>query len=158
MKFGIPSGITLYCMKCEKNVETLVQNGEVIYPHRSDLADHVFLQCPHCGNYVSADAFRPQDTINKWKKRHNKKVIPTAEFRTYRHNIHTLIDPCWRENIMKRGEIYRRLSKATGVNYHNGSLHDLQVLRKALREAKKIRREAEIIAGHKLDAEHRGNW
>lgn len=154
MIFGVPSGISLYCQQCERNVDTLVQNGEVIYPRRKDLADYVFLQCPHCGNYVGADAFRPQDTINKWKRRHDQKVIPTAQFRIYRRRIHSLIDPVWKKNIMKRGTIYRRLSKATGVKYHNSSLHDTEVMKKALKEARKIRREAEIMVGHKLTYEN----
>ena len=150
MIFGVPSGISLYCQQCKKNVETLIQNGEVIYPTREDLADCVFLQCPNCGNYVSADKFRPNDTIMKWKKRHAKKTIPTAEMRLYRRRIHDLIDPCYLNSIIPRGEIYKRLSKATGLNYHNGSLCDGAVAKKAYREALKIRREAEIIAGRRL--------
>ena len=150
MKFGVPSGIPLYCQQCNKDVETLIQNGEVIYPTRPDLADHVFLQCPKCGNYVGADNFRPNNTIMKWKKRHAKKTIPTAEMRLYRRRIHDQIDIVWQSNLMKRGEIYKRLSKATGINYHNGSLCDGEVARKAYREALKIRREAEVIAGRRL--------
>lgn len=150
MIFNTPSGIKLKCIKCDKMVDTLLVNGTTIYPHLPDLADHAYLQCPHCGNYVGADLLRPTDTFCKWANRHKHKVIPTAEFRSYRQRVHTLIDPCYQQGYMKRGQIYKRLSKATGINYHNGSLCDGEVARKALREARKIRREAEIIAGRRL--------
>lgn len=150
MIFGVPSGISLYCQQCKKDVDTLVQNGEVIYPHRQELADHVFLQCPHCKNYVGADLLRPADTFCKWANRHKHKVIPTAEFRLYRKRIHTLIDPCYQQGYIPRKEIYKRLSKATGVNFHNGSLCDEEVAKKAYKEALKLKREAEALAGHRL--------
>lgn len=150
MIFGVPSGISLYCQQCKKDVDTLVQNGEVIYPHRPDLADRVFLQCPNCHNYVGADRFRPNDTLVKWQKRHRQKTIPTAEFRLMRRKIHSVIDVLWQENIIPRKEIYKRLSKATGVNFHNGSLCDEEVAKKAYREALKLKREAEAIAGRRL--------
>lgn len=152
MKFGIPSGIRLYCMTCEKSVDTLVENGEKIYPNRPDLADHVFLMCPNCHNYVSADQLRPHDSFVKWKHRHDKKVIPTKACRKYRQLVHQIIDPLWKEGVFQRNYIYKRLSEATGTNYHNSSLNDVEVAEKAYAEACKLRREAEALTGRKFKA------
>ena len=146
MKFGVYSGIDLYCQECGEKVKTLVVNGATIYPHRPDLHHKVFLQCPHCHNYTSADEIRPKDTIEKWKHRHNKKVIPTATSRRYRWKIHNYIDPVWKSGIMSRAKIYKRLGEATSIkNYHNGSLGDDVMAEKALQEAEKIYREAVIL-------------
>ena len=146
MKFGVYSGIDLPCQACGKKVKTIVVNGATIYPHRPDLHEKVFLQCPHCHNYTMVDEIRPKDTIEKWKKRHSKKVIPTATSRRSRYKIHNLIDPVWKSGIMSRASIYKRLSEVTGVkNYHNGSLGDEVVETKAIKEAEKIYREAVIL-------------
>ena len=151
MKFGVYSGIDLYCQECGEKVQTLVVNGATIYPHRPDLHHKVFLQCPHCHNYTGADEIRPKDTIEKWKHRHDKKVIPTATSRRSRWKIHHLIDPVWQSGIMSRAKIYKRLGEATGVkNYHNGSLGDDVVAEKALKEAEKINREAQVLGLDKI--------
>ena len=150
MIFDIPSGIRLYCQQCRQEVDTIVVSGRKIYEHRPDLADRVFLQCPNCHNYVGADRLRPNDTLVKWKKRHCHKTIPTAEFRLIRRRIHSIIDVLWQKDIIPRKEIYKCLSKATGVNFHNGSLCDEEVAKKAYKEALKLKREAEAIAGRRL--------
>lgn len=146
MKFGVYSGIDLYCEACKSKVKTLVVNGATIYPHRPDLYQKVFLQCPHCKNYTMADEIKSTDSFKTWERRHRKKTIPTATSRRSRYKIHKLIDPVWKSGIMSRANIYKRLSVATGVkNYHNGSLCDEEIERKAMKEAEKIYREAVVL-------------
>lgn len=146
MKFGVYSGIDLYCQACQKQVKTLAVNGATIYPHRPDLYQKVFLQCPHCHNYTMADEIKSTDSFRTWERRHKKKTIPTATSRRSRYKIHKLIDPVWKSGIMSRADIYKRLSAATGVrNYHNSSLCDEKIEAKAMREAEKIYREATIL-------------
>lgn len=81
MIFGVPSGITLYCVQCDKEVETIVEEGKKLFPNNEERADSVFLCCPFCHNYVMADRLRRNDTFRSWKKRIGKKTIPTAELR-----------------------------------------------------------------------------
>ena len=150
MKFGIESGIDLYCVECGKDVSTIVQSGEVIYPHRPDLADTVYLQCPHCKNFVGADKLGSNDSLRSWQRRHEGKVIPNAEVKEWRRKIHALVDPCWESGLISRKEVYQRLSKAVGGNFHNASLRSKEVYEKAHKAAKKIRREAEVLNAKKL--------
>lgn len=149
MKFGIPAGVSIYCMECQKNVEATIENGETIYPHRPDLADHVFLRCPHCLNYVSADRPRKNDTLKSWQKRLTQRTIPNASCRNYRRMIHAIIDPLWQSGVFKRGYIYKRLKEATGTNYHNASVCDEEIMKKAYDEAIKLQREAQTLTGKK---------
>ena len=136
-------------MECGKKVETLIVNGKTIYPHRPDLYEKAFLQCPYCHNYTGADTLRSTDSFMIWKKRHEKKVIPTAECRRARRIIHSIIDPLWQRGLIPRKEIYKRLSKATGTNFHNGSLNSREVAQKAIEEANKMKREVAILSGKK---------
>ena len=140
MKYGVKSGIPLKCMTCGKTVDTLVVNGETIYPNRPELKDLVFLQCPHCGNYVGADALRPEDSFLSWRKRHENKVIPSPEFRKIRQRIHALMDELWQKGVISRGELYRQLSRATGTKFHASSLHDIKTAQIVYTEVNKIRR------------------
>lgn len=115
-------GKEMMCLKCGKKVQVEKVGGKEIYPHRPDLYYLYFYRCPHCHNYAGTKA----------------SVIPTPEIRLARKNIHNLIDPIWQSGLMRRSEIYKRLSRATGTKYHNGSLCSLKVADKAYTEATKI--------------------
>lgn len=131
IKFGEKRTMEVKCMPCGGFVTAELVTGDVIYPHRPDLKDKMFYRCPHCGGYVGCHPH----TINPLG------VIPTEEIRKGRLYVHNIIDPLWKKKLIKRGEIYRRLSEAVGHTYHNGECCDIEDLRKAYAEAKRIRDE-----------------
>lgn len=147
MKFGVPAGVSIYCMACEKKVEPTLENGETIYPNRKDLYEKTFLRCPTCLNYVGAEPLRKNDTLKSWHKRLEQRAIPTPQARAMRRRIHSLTDDLWKNGRMKRGYIYQRLSKATGGAYHNATVCDYATMEKAYQEALRLRREAENMSG-----------
>lgn len=54
----------IYCTGCGCMTLSVLVNGTKIYPHRPDLSDKKFFQCPVCGNYVGTHRDgRPLGTI-----------------------------------------------------------------------------------------------
>lgn len=113
----------IYCCGCEGEVEARLTNGAEIYPHRRDLAGLPFWKCDGCKNYVGCH------------KRTNKPLgnIPTQELRDARKKIHALLDPLWKSGRMKRGDVYRNLSKSLGHEYHTGEIKTLEEARNVYR-------------------------
>lgn len=44
--------MNIWCVQCQQNVDAELKTGDIIYPHRPDLANKNFYLCPHCKNYV----------------------------------------------------------------------------------------------------------
>lgn len=66
-----------------------------------------------------------------------------SQIKQIKQQIHQMIDPVWQSGVMSRGRIYERLSRATGLDdFHNRTLRDMRIGRKALAEATKIYYEA----------------
>lgn len=106
----------IYCVQCERIVDAHSVYGMSIYSHRHDLSQHLFYQCPHCGNYVGTHRDkRPLGTI------------PTPELRTMRHKVHTIIDEYWlpTKDRAKRKALYKALSDFLGKEYHTGTLNSI---------------------------------
>ena len=127
--------ITLYCCGCLTEVSPRLTGGREIYPHRPDLASLPFWRCDTCGNFVgchhkTADRTRPLG------------CIPTAEIKTARQRIHTLLDPIWKSGRMNRSAIYAELAKRLGVNkYHTAEIRTLEEARRVYREVSQINDE-----------------
>jgi hypothetical protein len=114
---------TLYCCYCEAVVQPDLMSGEQIYPHRKDLWELPFWQCPACGNYVGCH----HKTNNPLKPLGN---IPSKEMRTARGHIHYILDNLWKSGKYKRGYLYGKISHFLGYEYHTGELKTLEEARK----------------------------
>lgn len=122
----------IYCCKCEKERECECVGGNVIYPHRPDLANKWFYRCPECKQYIGCHP----GTKNPLG------VIPTQEMKKARMIIHDLIDPLWKKGIISRGKLYRLMSKELHIkHYHTGWTRSLQQCRDVYRAATKIIRK-----------------
>lgn len=108
----------LWCCQCELDVSARLTDGREIYPHRSNLAGLPFWKCDACGNYVgthhkTADPTRPLG------------CIPSSALRAERIAIHALIDPAWRSGRVRRRDLYARLGRVLGREYHTAGLRTI---------------------------------
>ena len=110
-----------YCGKPSKLV-----GGNVIYPHRPDLAGKWFWHCSPCDAYVGC---HPTTTGKKPLGR-----LANAELRAAKMKAHAAIDPYWREGRLSRHEVYANL--AVLMNLHKREAHigmfDVEQCRKAI--------------------------
>ena len=87
------------CPYC--NAEAKQVNGEVIYPHRPDLAAKLFYLCRPCWAYVGC---------HQTPDRHGEPfgTLADEETRMYRSELHAHLDPLWIDGP-KRGRRKRRV-------------------------------------------------
>lgn len=107
---------SIFCVQCDKFIQANKIFGLSVYPHRKDLYNKAFYQCPHCGNYVGTHKDgRPLGTI------------PTPELRSLRNEVHRIIDEYWlpTKDRKKRKELYADLSRFLGREYHTGELNSM---------------------------------
>lgn len=114
--------MNIWCVQCQKEVDANLITGDVIYPHRFDLAHKYFYKCPNCGNYVGCHP----NTIKALG------CIPTDELRRARMEVHNKFDYLWKCRVHKRADIYKVLSKHFGYNYHNGNTKSVEECREAI--------------------------
>lgn len=112
----------LWCVQCNKKVESDLTSGDVIYPHRPDLSNKNFYRCPQCKNYVGCHP----NTINPLG------CIPTEELKRARIIVHRKLDALWKSGKYKRSDIYKLLSNHFGYNYHNGNTKTVAECEKAM--------------------------
>lgn len=91
------------CAYCNNPAEFV--GGDVIYPHRPDLADKKFWRCEPCQAYVGC---------------HKGTELPlgrlaNAELRKAKMNAHAAFDPLWKEDGMDRSAAYTWLQEAMGL-------------------------------------------
>lgn len=112
----------IYCCGCSENVVAERVNGLDVYPHRKDLKSLVFYKCNACNNFVGTH------------KQGGKPlgVIATDAIKKERMKIHSVLDPLWREGLIKRKDLYKRLSEALGFQYHTASLTSVDECKKVL--------------------------
>lgn len=125
----------IHCCGCGTTVRARLTNGREIYPHRPDLADLPFWRCDGCGNHVGChhktnDPTRPLGNI------------PTPEIRDARKHIHAQLDPLWQNGTLKRGQVYARLSRALGRQYHTAEVRTIEEAREVYRAVAAIARVA----------------
>lgn len=65
-------------------------------------------------------------------------VIATKEVKNARQHIHALIDPVWESKKIKRSDLYKKISKSIGYEYHNAEIRSIEQARDVYRAAKKI--------------------
>lgn len=124
----------IYCTGCKEKVNARLTNGEEVYAHRTDLYELPFWKCDKCTNFVGCH--------HKTKDRERPLgIIPTAELKKARIKIHQLIDPLWKEKIVKRKRLYEMISDVVGWNYHTANIRDIDEARTVYRAALKIKQE-----------------
>ena len=122
----------IFCCGCNIDVEARLTNGEEIYPHRPDLYELPFWKCDKCGNFVGCH--------HKTKNRTRPLgVIPTKQIKEARKHIHDLLDPIWKSGKMKRKELYDKISKELGWEFHTAELRSIDEARKVYRVIQKYR-------------------
>lgn len=96
--------------------------GEKAYPHRKDLYQKRFWQCPKCFNFVG--------THNKGYGRAPLGCIPNKDMKKIRMQIHAILDPIWQNKTMSRTEVYQKVSSRLGYEYHTAELRNLDDAKK----------------------------
>lgn len=98
------------CPYCEKKAKLVT--GEVVYPHRSDLAEKRFYHCAPCGAYVGC-----HDGTEKPLGR-----LANPKLRSLKMRCHDAFDPHWLSQKGKHGnvrdlrsQLYNRLAKQMGI-------------------------------------------
>jgi len=110
---------TIYCCGCTREIQARLTNGIEIYPHRPYLSDLPFWKCDRCKNYVGCH--------NKTSNPTNPLgCIPTPELRAARVRLHSLIDPLWKSGLMKRKDLYKKLSDKIGKPFHVSFTRDVE--------------------------------
>lgn len=118
----------LRCENCAKDVETLLITGDIAYPHRQDLYNLYFWQCPQCKSFVGT---------HKNSKHHAPLgTIPSQELKQARIKAHFFIDRLWKEKIFTRKQVYKLLSEYMSFAYHNGTTRNVEECEKAIAYAK----------------------
>jgi len=115
--------VKIYCCGCNKKVKPVLVNGKVVYPHRTDLNNLQFYMCEKCKNFVGCHRNKYQ---NKTKQPIPLGVIPTKEIKIVRRQIHSLIDPLWKNGRISRSKLYAVLSKKLGYNYHTANIRSVE--------------------------------
>lgn len=124
--------VEIYCCCCQKEVSAVCVGGSLVYPHRKDLESLVFYQCPVCANFVSTHK----------KTGFPMGVIANQEMKRLRMSIHSVLDPLWKNKMIKRKELYCIMSAKMGiVQYHTAFLRSVEECRVALSAAKSIQLE-----------------
>lgn len=104
-------------MKCPNcKIELELVSGKVIYPHRLDLHEEKFRQCPKCKIYIGT---RPDGT---------PLGIPVdKETKKWRIKAHSAFDTLWKSKEFTRTEAYKLLSLRMNMeNLHIGNCNIAQ--------------------------------
>lgn len=122
----------IFCVECDKYITAKLVTGAMIYEDSPKVARDKFWMCNSCKNYVGC---HKNANKNKLKP---LGVIANKDLRKIRMMIHEIIDPIWREEKMKRGEVYAIISNELGYKYHTGELNSIDEADRVLRIAQNI--------------------
>lgn len=114
----------IFCVECQKDIEPKLVSGAMVYPRSPKLAHDKFWMCNSCKNFIGC---HKNANKNKLKP---LGVIANKELKQARIKIHSVLDPIWREEKMKRGQVYAVLSKELGYTYHTGELRSIDEARR----------------------------
>jgi hypothetical protein len=125
-RIGPPLTKNIFCVECFSEVKAVLRFGDTIYPHRPDLSELPFWQCPQCKNFVGTHhkSRTPLKPLG---------VIPSKELKRARKHIHNLLDPMWKTAKVPKRErkiIYKELSDYIGYEYHTAEIRSLEEARK----------------------------
>jgi len=102
--------IYIKCDYCGKPAQLVT--GEVIYPHRPDLAEKYFWMCDPCKAYVG--------THSNSKKHHFPMGrLANKELRQWKKLTHAAFDPLWKKGTWTRLEAYQWLAKEMEIPIAN---------------------------------------
>jgi hypothetical protein len=121
----------IYCCGCNEKVFATLTTGKEIYPTRTDLHLLPFWVCNICKNYVGCHHKTTNNTTPLG-------CIPTKELRNARMYIHALIDPIWKNGIVKRNYLYKKISEKAGWKYHTSKIKTIEEARIIYLIAKKL--------------------
>ncbi len=129
---------SIWCCGCNTDVNARLTDGTEVYPRRTDLARMPFWICDGCGNSVGTHHRHE----NRAMRHHPLGVIPTAELRSARKMIHSILDPLWqRGGGYKRRLLYATIAKRMGIEtFHTAELRTIEAAREAYRIIRDIRR------------------
>ena len=101
------------CPYCNKPAELV--SGDVIYPHRPDLAGLNFWLCRPCDAYVGCH--RPGAWTEQGISDGTMPLgrLANAELRRAKSQAHAAFDPLWGKGKMRRSAAYGWLSKQLGI-------------------------------------------
>lgn len=105
------------------NVAAELVNGDVIYPHRPDLAVLKFWRCANCGAYTGTHANSPTHKP--------KGSLANEELRHTRIAAHAVFDNRWRKLGIRRSAAYKWLGEKLGcpTTPHIGFMDEAQCKR-----------------------------
>ena len=126
----------LYCCGCGTDIQARLTDGREAYPHRRDLHSLPFWKCDTCGNFVGCH--------HKTKERTKPLgCIPTKELKAARQHIHKILDPLWKQNRIRRGDLYSLLADKLGIpEYHTAEIRSVDEARRVYSIVQEIARTA----------------
>lgn len=112
----------IYCCACNGPVNANLITGKQAYPHRPDLADLLFWQCPTCKNFVGTH-------------RHSTTLAPLGfiappELKRARLALHGILDPVWKSGRIRRAKLYKEISEYLGYEYHTANTMSMEEINK----------------------------
>jgi hypothetical protein len=106
----------IWCCECKGTVKARLTTGKEVYAHRPDLHTNAFWICDTCHNYCGVHKVNKNPLGN----------IATPELRRARQNIHTILDPLWKELDYNRQALYEYISEKVGWDYHTAKLKTVE--------------------------------
>lgn len=89
--------------------------GEVIYPHRPDLAHLNFWHCEPCNAYVGCHRKGAKTDSGVSDGTLPLGLLANAQERMWRSRVHACLDPIWKKGRMRRSEAYALLAQGMGI-------------------------------------------
>tara|TARA_R110000868_G_scaffold156404_1_gene383238 strand:- start:191 stop:577 length:387 start_codon:yes stop_codon:yes gene_type:complete len=117
--------LKMYCCGCKQSVKARLTNGEEVYQHLPKLAQIPFWICDTCKNFVGTH----HKSTNPTKP---LGVIATPEIKKLRILIHSKLDKIWKEKIMTRKKVYKKISDKMNFDYHTANIKHLSEAEKVL--------------------------
>lgn len=138
--------LVIYCVDCRGEIEAELVHGKDVYPHRPDLAELPFWQCPYCGNFVGCHhkSHTPLKPLG---------VIANKQIKMLRVAIHKQLDGLWKDHVLSRRECYMWLSKQLGYQYHSGEIKSIKEAKRVLELVQKLNDKRDIIEVRKCRGE-----
>ncbi len=132
--------MVIYCCNCEKESVCSPVTGHNVYKGRPDLYHLKFFRCNGCGKYVGTHKGSGLPL----------GVIPTAGMRAKRSQLHSLLDPIWRNGRVGRKNLYFEISKRLGKEFYVGETRSKGEIDEAMDVVRAIRKELGMPRKEKL--------
>jgi hypothetical protein len=108
---------TVTCPYCSAFAELV--SGDVIYPHRRDLAHKKYWLCNPCDAYVGVHEGSPKFApLGR---------LANRELRDWKQRAHAVFDPLWKRGTYKRTEAYAVLQQKMGLTKEQAHIGKMDV-------------------------------